>query len=91
MSQIFNPHNKILCHLDKVDELLNNKNPSPVTMEIDPSNACNHSCPFCISGHLHLDKYEDQPVEYSDNNYKLWHKAMKQLIHELKTNVKGVD
>ena len=41
--------------------------------------------------HLHLDKYEDQPVEYSDNNYKLWHKAMKQLIHELKTNVKGVD
>ena len=58
MSNIFNPHNKILCHLDKVDELLNNKNPSPVTIEIDPSNACNHSCPFCISGHLHLNKFK---------------------------------
>ena len=58
MSKIFNPHNKILCHLDKVEKLLNNENPAPILIEIDPSNACNHSCPFCISGHLHLNKYK---------------------------------
>ena len=58
MSLIFNPHNKIMCHLDKVEKLLNNENPSPILIEIDPSNACNHSCPFCISGHLHLNKYK---------------------------------
>lgn len=58
MSKIFNPHNKILCHLDKVEKLLNNENPAPILIEIDPSNACNHSCPFCISGHLHLSKYK---------------------------------
>lgn len=58
MSKIFNPHNKILCHLGKVEKLLNNENPAPILIEIDPSNACNHSCPFCISGHLHLNKYK---------------------------------
>jgi len=58
MSLIFNPQNKIMCHLDKVEKLLNNENPSPILIEIDPSNACNHSCPFCISGHLHLNKYK---------------------------------
>ena len=59
MSEIFNPQNKILCHLDKVEALIKNKNPYPITIEIDPSNACNHSCPFCISGHLHLNKYKN--------------------------------
>ena len=54
MSEIFNPQNKILCHLHKIEEYFKGKNPSPITIEIDPSNACNHSCPFCISGHLHL-------------------------------------
>ena len=51
MSKIFNPQQKILCHLDKVENYFNNKNPDPITIEIDPSNSCNHSCPFCISGH----------------------------------------
>ena len=27
-------------------------------IEIDPSNACNHSCPFCISGHIHFSKFK---------------------------------
>ena len=34
------------------------KNVDPINIEIDPSNACNHSCPFCISGHIHLSKYK---------------------------------
>jgi len=41
--------------------------------------------------HLHLDKFEKSPVEYTDSNYKLWHKAMKQLIHDLKTNLEVDD
>jgi len=35
--------------------------------------------------HLHLDKFEKEPVRYTDNNYKLWHNAMKQLMSDLKT------
>ncbi len=58
MSNIFNPQTKILFHLNKVEKYFENKNPDPITIEIDPSNACNHSCPFCISGHLHLKKYK---------------------------------
>jgi wyosine [tRNA(Phe)-imidazoG37] synthetase (radical SAM superfamily) len=57
MSQIFNPQQKILCYLEKDESYFNNKNPDPITIEIDPSNSCNHCCPFCISGHLHLQKY----------------------------------
>ena len=39
MSNIFNPQTKILCHLNKVEQYFNNKNPDPITIEIDPSNA----------------------------------------------------
>ena len=55
---MFNPQTKVLHHLDRVVEFLKNKNVDPINIEIDPSNACNHSCPFCISGHLHLSKYK---------------------------------
>ena len=82
MSQIFNPSNKILCHLDKVEKLLNNKNPSPITIEIDPSNACNHSCPFCISGHLHLSKYKGTDLF---NRTMLKKDVFKNLIEDLIT------
>jgi cyclic pyranopterin phosphate synthase len=58
-SKIFNPQAKILVHLDKVLDFFKNKNVDPITLEIDPSNACNHSCPFCISGHIHLKKFKD--------------------------------
>ena len=55
---MFNPQSKVLHHLDRVVEFLNEKKVDPINIEIDPSNACNHSCPFCISGHLHLSKYK---------------------------------
>ena len=58
MSNIFNPQEKILCHLDTLEKYFKKENPDPITIEIDPSNACNHSCPFCISGHLYLQKYK---------------------------------
>ena len=48
----------MLYHLDTVLEYFAGKNVDPITMEIDPSNACNHSSPFCISGHIHLKKFK---------------------------------
>ena len=58
-SKIFNPQGKVLLHLDKVLEYFKKGNVSPITLEVDPSNACNHSCPFCLSGHIHLAKFKD--------------------------------
>ncbi len=55
---MFNPQSKVLHHLDRVIDLVNKKNVDPINIEIDPSNACNHSCPFCISGHMHLSKFK---------------------------------
>jgi cyclic pyranopterin phosphate synthase len=55
---MFSPQIKVLYHLNKVENFLQDKKVDPITIEIDPSNACNHSCPFCISGHLHLSKYK---------------------------------
>ncbi len=80
MSQIFNPKSKILCHLDKVEKLLKNENPAPILIEIDPSNACNHSCPFCISGHLHLSKYKGTELF---NRTMLKKDVFKNLIDDL--------
>ena len=56
---MFNPQSKVLYHLDRVVDFFNDKNVDPINVEIDPSNACNHSCPFCISGHIHLSKYKN--------------------------------
>ena len=71
-----------MCHLDKVDKLLNDVIHSPITMEIDPSNACNHSCPFCISGHLHLSKYKGTDLF---NRTMLKKDVFKKLIEDLIT------
>lgn len=89
MSQIFNPQQKILCHLDKVEAYFNNKNPDPITIEIDPSNSCNHSCPFCISGHLHLQKYKG--TEFF-NRTILEKECFEKLIKELvTTNIQAIN
>lgn len=42
----FNPM-KILYHFERVADFLMGKNIYPVTVEIDPSNACNHDCIWC--------------------------------------------
>lgn len=42
----FNPM-KIMYHLDRVNDYLKGKNIYPITIEIDPSNACNHNCVWC--------------------------------------------
>jgi hypothetical protein len=43
-SKIFNPQSKILANVDRVIEFIETKNTSPVLIEVDPSNACNHAC-----------------------------------------------
>lgn len=89
MSEIFNPHDKILCHISRVKDYFENKNPYPITIEIDPSNACNHSCSFCISGHIHLSKYKN--TEFF-NRTILNKNVFKRLIEELiTTDIKAIN
>jgi cyclic pyranopterin phosphate synthase len=89
MSQIFNPQEKILCHLDTIKRYFDKKNPDPITVEIDPSNACNHSCSFCISGHLHLQKYKNTELF---NRTMLDKIIFEKLINDLvKTNIKAIN
>ena len=38
---------KILKHLDRVNAWLKGENPSPITVELDMTNLCNHRCPEC--------------------------------------------
>jgi GTP 3',8-cyclase len=87
-SKIFNPQSKVVYHLDTVLDYFKNKNVDPINLEIDPSNACNHSCPFCISGHLHLSKFKG--TEFF--NRQMMHKdILMNLVKDLsKTKVKSV-
>lgn len=40
------------------------ENPGPPSIELDPSNACNHDCSFCIYHSMHaLERSERLPVE----------------------------
>lgn len=43
---------KILKHLDRVNEWLEGKNPPPITVELDMTNICNHNCPECVSSYF---------------------------------------
>ena len=39
---------KVLCWRDKIEEILQGRIPSPVAVEIDPSNLCTQSCEWCM-------------------------------------------
>lgn len=56
---MFDPKNKIYANAPTVLDLLKGKNPSPILVEVDPSNACNHGCYFCISSYIHLPESKD--------------------------------
>lgn len=43
---------KILKHLDRVNEWLNGTNPPPITVEMDMTSICNHRCPECVSSYF---------------------------------------
>ena len=56
-SDIFNPKAKVLANVDRVIEHIETGCTSPVLIEVDPSNACNHACSFCLSAYIHFDKF----------------------------------
>jgi cyclic pyranopterin phosphate synthase len=88
LSKIFNPQSKVLYHLDTVLDYFDGKNVDPITMEIDPSNACNHSCPFCISGHIHLKKFKG--TEFF-NRQMMNEETLLNLVQDLsKTKIKSI-
>ncbi len=55
---------KVINHLDRVKAVLRGEFPPPVTLEIDPTNACNHACVWCIDA-IHRDKNgkDSLPIE----------------------------
>ena len=59
MSNIFNPRSKVIANVDRVIEFIETGNTSPVLVEFDPSNACNHGCYFCISSYIHLPESKE--------------------------------
>jgi len=65
-TSIFNPQAKVIANADRALEFLETGNTSPVLVEIDPSNACNHGCYFCISSYIHLP--ESKKLETFDRS-----------------------
>jgi len=57
-STIFDPQAKVYANADRAIELVETGNTAPVLIEVDPSNACNHACSFCLSSYIHFDKYK---------------------------------
>ena len=57
-SKIFNPQAKIIANVDRAIEHLETGYTDPVLIEVDPSNACNHACSFCLSSYIHFEKYK---------------------------------
>jgi MoaA/NifB/PqqE/SkfB family radical SAM enzyme len=39
---------KIYNHMDRIRQVIAGEYPPPVTFEIDPTNACNHDCVWCV-------------------------------------------
>ena len=46
-------HLRLLTNRDFIQKYVNGENPFPQSVEIDPSNACNHDCSFCIYHSMH--------------------------------------
>ena len=67
----FNPM-KILNHWETLNAILKKWNPPPISCEIDPSNACNHDCIWCMYHEFKMKKNVMIPEEILFN-----------LIHEL--------
>jgi len=54
----FNQH-KILNHFERLHRLARGENVFPITVEIDPSNVCNHHCKWCVSMESHTGEILD--------------------------------
>jgi len=57
--KIFDPKGKTTANLDKIIPVIyDDWSVSPVLIEMDPSNACNHGCTFCLSSYIHFDEFK---------------------------------
>jgi sulfatase maturation enzyme AslB (radical SAM superfamily) len=56
--KIFNPRLKIIANVENAIEHIETGYTAPVLIEVDPSNACNHACNFCLSSYIHFEKYK---------------------------------
>lgn len=52
---------KILHHIDNICYTVQGENPFPVSIEIDASNYCNHSCYCCAFGRIRREKASSIP------------------------------
>ncbi|MBI4614008.1 MAG: radical SAM protein [Planctomycetes bacterium] len=57
----FSPY-KILNYWDRVQKLLRGERCYPITVEIDPTNLCNHACGWCVSLEAHSNRRIDFPI-----------------------------
>ena len=48
----FTPH-KILNHFDRLRQFVDGQLVFPITVEVDPTNVCNHRCTWCVSEQSH--------------------------------------
>lgn len=55
---IFDPKSKIIANIDRIIEFYDLGTAPPILVEVDPSNACNHACSFCLSSYIHFDEYK---------------------------------
>ncbi|MCX5713913.1 MAG: radical SAM protein [Candidatus Omnitrophica bacterium] len=54
---------KILKHLDRVNEWLKGGNPTPITVELDLTNLCNHRCPECVVNYFRAADNNSMPFK----------------------------
>lgn len=70
---------KILKHLDRVNEWLEGGNPSPITVELDVTNRCNHKCPECVVNYFRVADSSFLPLPLA-----------KSIVEQLADKAKGV-
>lgn len=53
---------KILNHFDRLAAVAQGRQAYPITVEIDPSNLCNHRCDWCVS----IEAHTGEKIAYED-------------------------
>ena len=54
---------KILSHIDRINEWLQIGLSRPITYELDMTNVCNNNCPFCFGYHKRKENLHSMSVE----------------------------
>lgn len=75
MPNLFEPM-RVLQQREFIEQYSRGENPFPKSIEIDPTNFCNHDCPFCIYSSLHKEHHKERIP--NDKLFSLLHEC-----HEL--------